>query len=204
MRRGNVWNVRVAAGLVAVVCLAAGCTGSTEAAPVTTSPSAAPAPPEVPPSPSPSPTPKPSAPTKPKGADEDSTAGAKKALQYFFDVRSYAYRTGDTRPLEKISAPECPYCQSSRERADALREEGEAAQGGRILVKKVEYATTASSGAQVFRFELREEPWEVVDDSGEVTSESGKTRKFTGLAGLLWSNEGWLVEDIDVDGSGKS
>ena len=199
MRRGKAWNVRVASALVAAACLLSACTGSTEAAPVSASPIVSATPPTAPPSPSPSPTPKPSPPKKPAGADEDSTAGAKKAIQYFFDVRMYAYETGETAPLTKMSHEECRYCGISVSEAKAHASAGERVDGPRMTVGTVEYVGMGEGVFPTYDVTLTQHPWKLYGRDGSLVDENPATRTIDGVMSLERHGTSWRVRALTVE-----
>ena len=91
----------------------AGCTSDDDAAEQTATPSASvsvsatptPTAPPPPATPYPHPTPE-----EPEGMYQHTDGGAIATAQYFVELIGYQASTGDTSKMEKISLPECQYC----------------------------------------------------------------------------------------------
>ena len=64
------------------------------------------------------------APAKPPQLNEDSPEGAAASVGYFLDLYRYAFMTGDTTELTKMSEDRCVFCKSVIDRANDLHKDG--------------------------------------------------------------------------------
>ena len=64
------------------------------------------------------------APAKPPQMNEESAEGAAASVGYFLDLYRYAFMTGDTTELAKMSEDGCKFCQSAIDRSTSLHAGG--------------------------------------------------------------------------------
>ena len=64
------------------------------------------------------------APAKPPQMNEESAEGAAASVGYFLDLYRYAFMTGNTTELAKISEDRCVFCKSVIDRANDLHKDG--------------------------------------------------------------------------------
>ena len=64
------------------------------------------------------------APAKPQQLNEESAEGAAASVGYFLDLYRYAFMTGDTTELAKMSEDRCVFCKSVIDRANDLHKDG--------------------------------------------------------------------------------
>ena len=64
------------------------------------------------------------APAKPPQLNEESAEGAAASVGYFLDLYRYAYVTGNTTELAKMSEDECKFCRSTIDNATTLHNAG--------------------------------------------------------------------------------
>ena len=63
-------------------------------------------------------------PAKPPQLNEESAEGAAASVGYFLDLYRYAFMTGDTTELTKMSEDRCVFCKSVIDRANDLHKDG--------------------------------------------------------------------------------
>ena len=64
------------------------------------------------------------APAKPSQMNEETPEGAAASVRYFLDLYRYAFMTGNTTELAKMSEDQCKFCQSAISRATSLHATG--------------------------------------------------------------------------------
>ena len=64
------------------------------------------------------------APAKPSQMNEESAEGAAASVSYFLDLYRYAFMTGNTTELAKMSEDRCVFCKSVIDRANDLHKDG--------------------------------------------------------------------------------
>ena len=139
------------------------------------------------------------APAKPPQMNEESAEGAAASVGYFLDLYRYAFMTGNTTELAKMSEDGCKFCQSAISRATSLH-----ATGG--WIDKWEQDVTNVTYYE--KLEGRDyNRVTVVVDYGPMTSHPGdggsaktstpdKERSLN--FGVRYVNGGWLVGGVEV------
>lgn len=74
-------------------------------------------------------------PVLPVEAKAETKEGLEAFTKYWYSTLSYAYETGDMKPLEAISGSACASCQRVREVVDGWHSEGRWIVGGKMIVQ---------------------------------------------------------------------
>ncbi|MDD9207576.1 DUF6318 family protein [Georgenia sp. 10Sc9-8] len=142
-------------------------------------------------------------PPRPEAMDDDGTAGAEAAAEYFISLYPYVYATGDLTEWRELSDPECVFCTSVIENVEELHDEGGYQVGGEISVRGVS-SRSREPGNQYFRVDLRisEAPSTRVASSGKSSRENGGNGRL--IFALAPEADGWRVregqvEDVDAN-----
>ncbi|AEE47376.1 DUF6318 family protein [Cellulomonas fimi] len=135
-------------------------------------------------------------PERPDALGTPSADGAASAAAYFVALYEYAYASGDTTPLEQMSADTCSFCTSTLEDvreglAAAASEEGG---GSTVLYASGTEITPAEWYSATLR--VRQEPSVRRSATGEVLSEE-VGGEYDLLFALSWVG-GWRVDELDV------
>ena len=139
------------------------------------------------------------APPKPPQLNEESAEGAAASVGYFLNLYRYAFMTGNTTELAKMSEDQCKFCQSAISRATSLHTTGGWIDKWDQNVANVTYYEKLE-GRDYNRVA-------VVVDYGAMTSHPGdggsaktsapdKGRSL--IFGVRYVNGGWLVGGVEV------
>lgn len=173
-----------ARGTVMLALLASACNGSDDdgygklppAEPTSTAPSAAPR--ETPPA-------------MPPEARTNTPAGAKAFVRHWFNALNFAYRTGNTEPLRKLSSPSCDTCVEFSRSAENIYRNG-SLQGGQYITSR--YAVSAGNikGAFLVSVLYKQTNAIVLDAAGRqkerLASTSGEV-----IFELARNHDGWSI-----------
>ena len=139
------------------------------------------------------------APAKPSQMNEESPEGAASSVRYFLELYRYAFMTGNTTELAKMSEDSCKFCQSAISRATSLH-----ATGG--WIDKWEQNITNTTYYE--KLEGREyNRVTVVVDYGAMTSHPGDGRAAKTSTpdegrnlnfGVRYVNGRWFVGGVEV------
>jgi hypothetical protein len=110
---------RVLVGVLALLCVLAGCGGDPVADPAPT-PSAPTAPTSTAPTP----------PVMPEAAKASTAAGAVAFIRYYVELMNHLEATGDEAPLLAVSKPSCRSCAAVVRAANAIYDRGGHVEGG--------------------------------------------------------------------------
>ena len=139
------------------------------------------------------------APAKPPQLNEESAEGAAASVGYFLDLYRYAFMTGNTTELAKMSEDQCKFCQSAINRATSLHTTGGWIDKWEQNVANVTYYEKLE-GRDYNRVA-------VVVDYGAMTSHPGDGGSAKTSApdkgrslnfGVRYVNGGWLVGGVEV------
>ena len=139
------------------------------------------------------------APTKPPQLNEESAEGAAASVGYFLDLYRYAFMTGDTTDLAKMSEDQCKFCQSAISRATSLHTTGGWIDKWEQNVANMTYYEKIE-GRDYNRVT-------VVVDYGAMTSHPGDGGSAKTSApdkgrslnfGVRYVNGGWMVGGVEV------
>ena len=139
------------------------------------------------------------APPKPPQLNEESAEGAAASVGYFLNLYRYAFMTGNTTELAKMSEDQCKFCQSAINRATSLHTTGGWIDKWEQNVANVTYYEKLE-GRDYNRVA-------VVVDYGAMTSHPGDGGSAKTSApdkgrslnfGVRYVNGGWLVGGVEV------
>ena len=139
------------------------------------------------------------APAKPPQLNEESAEGAAASVGYFLDLYRYAFMTGNTTDLAKMSEDQCKFCQSAINRATSLHTTGGWIDKWEQNVANVTYYEKLE-GRDYNRVA-------VVVDYGAMTSHPGDGGSAKTSApdkgrslnfGVRYVNGGWMVGGVEV------
>ena len=160
----------MSAALVATVLTAAACTATPPASVRTTLPTAAPT--SIAPTPSPTPTENPNpAGLKPLPADEIDASFV--TIENFFRAYEYALTSGDTAPLEDLSAPSCGVCKDMRDDIRQFYSTGASMTGGGFSIPRSQFIPVKDPDRHVWRLALEQEPISSTTAEGSSATEEG-------------------------------
>ena len=139
------------------------------------------------------------APAKPPQLNEESAEGAAASVGYFLDLYRYAFMTGNTTDLAKMSEDQCKFCQSAISRATSLHTTGGWIDKWEQNVANMTYYEKIE-GRDYNRVT-------VVVDYGAMTSHPGDGGSAKTSApdkgrslnfGVRYVNGGWMVGGVEV------
>ena len=198
------------ASVIAASVALAGCAGGAPADPGTSSPAASES---TSASTSPSPTPTPSAvykpadasgpaqnvpvPVLPEVAKTETKEGAEAFTKYWFSILSYAYETGDTVALSKLSKAECAFCHGLVDDIEAAWAEGKWISGGQIEIPVATAKSSADGSMQVVLQVLQKE-LVIHNQDGSPYQEKTAATNAGSVAMVKFADAGWLVNDLGL------
>ncbi|SFT94934.1 hypothetical protein SAMN04487915_10651 [Arthrobacter sp. ov118] len=77
-------------------------------------------------------------PVLPEAAKAETKEGLEAFARYWYSTLSYAYETGDMKPLELVSSPTCASCERVKEVVQGWHSEGRWLAGGKMVVEGVQ------------------------------------------------------------------
>jgi hypothetical protein len=198
------------AGVVAGSLLLAGCSGGAPADPGSASPTAAES---ASASATPTPTPTPSAvykpadasgpaqnvpvPVLPDVAKTETKEGLEAFAKYWFELLSYGYETGDTKPLSDVSSPDCVFCQGLIDNVDMAWSDGKWISGGQIETPAVTAKEPAGEPTSVTLQVLQKE-LVIHNADGSLYQEPTAATNSGSQATGVFDGPGWSISDLGL------
>lgn len=188
----------------------AGCAGGAPADPGKASATAA-----EPASPSgtPTPTPTPSAvykpadatgpaqnvpvPVLPEVAKTETKEGAQAFTKHWFSILSYAYETGDTAALSKLSKAECTFCQGLVDNIKAAWSDGQWISGGRIETPAVTADAPAGKSSHI-TLQVIQKELVIHNADGSPYQEATAATNSGSQATAIFEGEGWTISKLSL------
>jgi hypothetical protein len=200
------WSVGLVAALLMSVTACSGGAEPPAASPTAESPS-----PSAASTPSATPTPTPTykpadaagkaqnvpVPVLPEVAKTETKEGLEAFARYWFQLLSYGYETGDTKPLDSVTGSGCVPCSEAKKEIADWHRDGRWLVGGQISTPAVE--TTFSIGADgIYKVAVQAHqlPLTYVRADGSV-AQAGQQKDDTGnLLLIAYRNHAWHVDDV--------
>lgn len=142
-------------------------------------------------------------PTLPRAARNNSVAGAKAFIRYYWDVKNYAQATGDTAPLRAAATAECN-CKDEAWFIEQLFENGSRIKGGEYAVREI--SAPSRLGAAELSFVVRVHTAREVITRGEAEGRrlvSGPGRIRNQMI-VVYEEDGWRLDFNDIHETGAS
>lgn len=136
-------------------------------------------------------------PVLPEVAKMETKEGAEAFTKYWFSILSYAYETGDTVALSKLSKAECAFCQGLVDDIEAAWAEGKWISGGQIEIPVATAKSSADGSMQVVLQVLQKE-LVIHNQDGSPYQEKTAATNAGSVAMVKFADAGWLVNDLGL------
>lgn len=179
---------------VALVLVTAGCESDPPPTPTPTPKATSASPPPSPSAstPSPSPTDNPI----PTAARENSEAGAKAFVEYFFTQFNASWTEPRPGLVEAISDPECRFCKKAEDTAGYLEKEGQRYRTDPARLLSSEIFGGAPDGEQFVAVDVEQQRSEILDSSGKAIHTDPK-REESFYVTLRWRADRWTMLELE-------
>jgi hypothetical protein len=136
-------------------------------------------------------------PVLPEVAKTETKEGAEAFAKHWFSVLSYAYETGDTKPLSALSGPECIFCKGLVDNIEVAWSDGKWISGGRIETPAV---TADSVVGQPTRVTLQVIQKELIihNPDGSPYQEATPATNSGSQAVTTFTGDGWTVTKLSL------
>lgn len=137
-------------------------------------------------------------PVKPPLADDFSKEGLEAFARYWYETLSYAYESGDTKPMDAISARECPTCTKTKAVINGWHQDGRWLVGGRITVHGAQskFVRTPSNDYQVIA-SVSQGPLDYYNGDGSLNEATPADPPITDIVIATYSNGIWTASTVE-------
>ncbi|WP_427115494.1 DUF6318 family protein [Pseudarthrobacter scleromae] len=207
------WGIRSAAAgaAVAAALMLAGCAGGAPADPgaVSSTPtvSATSSPPSTP-SPTPTAAYKPAdasgpaqnvpVPVLPEVAKTETKEGLEAFAKYWFELLSYGYETGDTKPLSAMTSPSCTMCERAKQVQEGWHQDGRWLAGGKVTTPSINTTfIRAPDGNYQVAVQVSQEPLSYYNPDKSLDSIDPKPTDSGSLMLAVFRDGAWFVQTVE-------
>jgi hypothetical protein len=137
-------------------------------------------------------------PEMPSEAMLKSQQGLEAFIPYWFETLSYAYESGDLRPLRQHIGPQCFSCDEFAKVIDAWHVEDGWIVGGQIEVTDIEdrFVETKDGSFRPYVF-LTQEQMDYYEEGMKADSSPGMTEPVLFVPAFSYENGSWILMDIE-------
>jgi hypothetical protein len=136
-------------------------------------------------------------PVLPEVAKTETKEGAEAFTKHWFSVLSYAYETGDTAALSKLSNPQCAFCQGLVADIEAAWAEGKWISGGQIEIP-VATAKPSTDGATQVVLQVLQKELVIHNPDGSPYQEKTAATNSGSVAMVRFADSAWVVNDLGL------
>ena len=136
-------------------------------------------------------------PVLPEVAKTETKEGLEAFVSYWYSTLSYAYETGDTKPLESVSGPGCFFCSGLREGVAAAWSDGRWVSGGTIETPSVE-ARFTSGAPSLVTVQVLQKQTEIRNADGSLYQEPSMATNAASQATAAFNGGGWVLTDLGL------
>jgi len=136
-------------------------------------------------------------PVLPEVAKTETKEGAEAFTKHWFSVLSYAYETGDTAGLSKLSKPECAFCRGLISDIEAAWAEGKWISGGQIEIP-VATATPSNDGSTQVVLQVLQKELTIHNQDGSPYQDKTAATNSGSVAMVAFADSGWVVNDLGL------
>ncbi|MET3141809.1 UNVERIFIED_ORG: hypothetical protein ABIB13_001511 [Arthrobacter sp. UYEF2] len=136
-------------------------------------------------------------PVLPEVAKKETKEGLEAFVSYWYSTLSYAYETGDTKPLESVSGPGCVFCSGLREGVAEAWNEGRWVSGGTIETPSVE-ARFTSGAPSLATIQVLQKQTEIRNADGSLYQAPSLATNAASQATAAFNDGRWLLTDLGL------
>ena len=137
-------------------------------------------------------------PVLPEVAKTETKEGLEAFTRYWFELLSYGYETGDTKPLSEVTSPACTMCERAKEVQQGWHQEGRWLAGGRITTPSINTTfVVAADGNYQVAVQVSQEALsyynsdKTLDETGPKPADSGS------LVIAVFRGGSWFVQTVE-------
>jgi hypothetical protein len=136
-------------------------------------------------------------PVLPEVAKTETKEGLEAFVHHWYGLLSYAYETGDSQNLERLSGPDCVFCAGLRDGVKAAWEDGRWIAGGKIATPAI--SATTEPGTQPYAvIQVVQEAIEIRNPDGSLYQAPTAATNTGSRAAASYGAAGWMITDLGL------
>lgn len=136
-------------------------------------------------------------PALPEVAKTETKEGLEAFVAHWFQLLSYAYETGDSKPMEAISGPNCKFCGGLRDNISIAWSDDKWIVGGQIQTPVVTAKVLSGEPAQA-TVQVVQKSVAIHNPDGSLYQEPTKDTNAGSQATATYSASGWILTDLGL------
>ncbi|MGG5173902.1 DUF6318 family protein [Pseudarthrobacter sp. J1763] len=122
--------------------------------------------------------------------------GAEAFVKYWFALLSYAYETGDTKPVAAVSGPNCAVCSRQIEVVGEMWQDGQWVQGALFEPVTPQKHSVTDAGAHQMAVQVLQKEITVRNSDGSQHHAPFPVSNTANVASVEFTQNGWTMTDI--------
>lgn len=137
-------------------------------------------------------------PVLPEVAKTETKEGLEAFAKYWFELLSYGYETGDTKPLSKVTSPACTMCERAKEVQEGWHQDGRWLAGGKVATPVISttFAKAADGNYQV-AVQVSQEALSYYNADKSLDSAEPKPADSGNLMLAVFRDGAWFVQTVE-------
>lgn len=137
-------------------------------------------------------------PVMPDVAKTETKEGLEAFAKYWFELLSYGYETGDTKPLSALTSPVCTMCERAKQVQEGWHQDGRWLAGGRLTTPSIStaFVVTPSGNYQV-AVQVSQEPLSYYNPDKTLDSTDPKPADSGNLMLAIFRDGAWFVQTVE-------
>lgn len=137
-------------------------------------------------------------PVLPEVAKTETKEGLEAFAKYWFELLSYGYETGDTKPLSNVTSPACTMCERAKEVQEGWHQDGRWLAGGKVATPVISttFAKAADGNYQV-AVQVSQEALSYYNADKSLDSAEPKPADSGNLMLAVFRDGAWFVQTVE-------
>lgn len=137
-------------------------------------------------------------PVLPEVAKTETKEGLEAFAKYWFELLSYGYETGDTKPLSALTSPACTMCERAKEVQQGWHQEGRWLAGGRITTPSINTTfVVAPDGNYQVAVQVSQEALSYYNSDKTLDETAPKPADSGNLMLAVFRQGSWFVQTVE-------
>ncbi|WP_324644302.1 DUF6318 family protein [Pseudarthrobacter sp. LT1] len=137
-------------------------------------------------------------PVLPEVAKTETKEGLEAFAKYWFQLLSYGYETGDTKPISALTSPACTMCERAKQVQQGWHQEGRWLAGGRVTTPSVNTTfVVAPDGNYQVAVQVSQEALSYYNADKSLDSTDPKPADSGSLMLVVFREGSWFVQTVE-------
>lgn len=137
-------------------------------------------------------------PVLPEVAKTETKEGLEAFAKYWFELLSYGYETGDTKPLSAVTSPSCTMCERAKQVQQGWHQDGRWLAGGRVSTPSINTTfVVAPDGNYQVAVQVSQEALSYYNSDKSLDSTDPKPADSGSLMLAVFREGSWFVQTVE-------